>query len=345
MKVALCHPTYWPEVRRGAERLVHDLAAGLVAAGDDVRVVTTAPRPSTTIEAGVRVQRLFRPPGGRLERRLFEPHIQTLPLLYAALRTGDDDVIQAVQAGDAAVASRIDTPSVYAHMGIPHRAWLTARRGRLRLVEAAVRCDAVTALSEHARDAFACWLGVEATVIHPPVDTETFTPGGTRTEHPTIVCAADAREPRKRVDLLVEAFATVRRQHPQARLWLDRRTATAIAAGVELVDMTDLPAIYRQAWVSALPSWGEAFGLVLAEALACGTPVVGADREGIPEVLGGDDGVGRLFDAPEDLPKALLEALDLATDGATAARCRARAESFSLDRCVDAHRRLYAALH
>src|SRR6185503_434110 len=97
-------------------------------------------------------------------------------------------------------------------------------------------------------------------------------------EHPLIVCAADAREPRKRVGLLVEAFARVRREHPRARLALDARTAAGITGdGVEHVDMTDLPALYRRAWVSVLPSWGEAFGLVLAEALACGTPVVGAD--------------------------------------------------------------------
>jgi glycosyltransferase involved in cell wall biosynthesis len=239
-RVALCHPTYWPEVRRGAERLVHDLAGGLTAAGEEVRVVTSAPArgtavtggvardraPLRSIEDGVEVLRLPRPPGGRLERRLFEPHIQTLPLLYAALRKGDDDVIHAFQAGDAAVAARLGKPSVYAHMGIPHRAWLTARRGRLRLVEEALKCSAVTALSEHARDAFHRWLGVEARVIHPPVDTRAFSPGGERTAHPTIICAADATEPRKRVDFLVESFAAVRRQRPDAELWLDARTAS-----------------------------------------------------------------------------------------------------------------------
>jgi glycosyltransferase involved in cell wall biosynthesis len=296
----------------------------------------------------VTVLRLPRPPGGgRLSRRGYEDYLTAMPGTYAALRAGHDDVIHAFQAPDGAVAARLDRPSVYAHMGIPHRAWLTSRRARLALVQEAVRCTAVTALSEHARDGFHRWLGVEARVIYPPIDTAAFAPGGARAPEPTIVCAADAREPRKRVPLLVEAFALVRRERPTARLWLDRRTADSAQPGVELVDMTDLPARYRQAWVSALPSWGEAFGLVLAEALACGTPVVGADREGIPEVLGGDDRIGRLFagEDPAALARALLEALELATDPATPAACRARAEAFSLDRCLDAHEALYAALH
>jgi glycosyltransferase involved in cell wall biosynthesis len=352
-RVALCHPTYWPEVRRGAERLVHDLATGLAARGHDARIVTSTPgRPSRQTEAGVDVLRLPRPPGaGRLSRRNYEDFLPVMPLTYAALRAGRDELVHAFQAPDAAAAARwtakTGRPSVYAHMGIPHRAWLTSRRARLTLVEDAVAgCTAMTALSEHARDAFHRWLGVEATVMPPPVDTDAFSPGGERLPEPTIVCAADAAEPRKRVGLLVEAFAIVRRSRPTARLLLDARTASFREPGVELVDMTDLPAVYRAAWVSALPSWGEAFGLVLAEALACGTPVVGADREGIPEVIGGDDRIGRLFtgEDPRALATALDEALELAADPATAAACRARAETFSLARCVDRHERLYASL-
>src|SRR5207244_11639189 len=118
--------------------------------------------------------------------------------------------------------------------------------------------------------------GAERRGTYPPVDTNTFTPGGERTEQPTVVCDDAASEPRKRVPLLVAAMATVRREHPQARLLLDARTAAGIAGpGVELVDMDDRAALvdlYRRAWVSALPAWGEAFGLVLAEALACGPP-------------------------------------------------------------------------
>lgn len=356
MRVALCHPTYWPEVRRGAERFTRELAMGLLDRGHEPRIVTSHSAATTrAVEDGVEVTRLRRPPDARLERRLFEPHLPLIPFTYRELMRGDDEIVQAMQATDAVAAARwrerTGRPTVFAHMGIPHRTALVNRRARVAVIQRAVAgSSAVTSLSEHARDAFARWLGVEARVIHPPVDTEFFAQGERRSEEVSIVCAADAREPRKRVGLLVEALSIVRRSHP-ARLILDARTAGAFAGidGVELVAMDDRAALrdlYASAWVSALPSWGEAFGLVLAEALACGTPVVGADREGIPEVLGGDERVGRLFSGedPGAVAKALLEAIELAGDPATRAYCRARADGFSTARCAERHEALYREL-
>jgi glycosyltransferase involved in cell wall biosynthesis len=62
----------------------------------------------------------------------------------------------------------------------------------------------------------------------------------------------------------------------------------------------------------------------------------------MPEIVD-SDAVGRIFDQPEPraVARALLEAIELAADPATAKACRARAEHFSRDRCVDAYRSLY----
>ena len=346
-RLAILTPTYWPEVRRGAERLAHDLALGLPAT-----VVTThRGRRSRSHEDGVEVLRLPRLPGeGRLTRRMYEDHLTAIPAFAHELRRGGFDAAIALQATAAVAAARAGVPVVYAYMGIPHRQSLVNRRMRLDLVLRACReAVAVTALSQHAADVFKTHLGVSAQVVHAPVDLERFTPGGARAEVPTIVCAADPAEPRKRVGLLVDALAHVRRERPAARLLLDarRRVDGLDGPGVEWVDMSDLPALYRSAWVSALPSWGEAFGLVLAEALASGTPVVGSDREGIPEVIGGDDRIGRMFrgEDPRNIAAALLGALDLAGDPGTPAACRARAERFSLRAAADAYRALLPTLN
>lgn len=343
---------------------MRDLAAGLLLRGHRPRLITSHPGlPSRTVEDGVEVVRQWRPPARRLRRRRFEDHLTHLPFSYMSLLRGDDDVAHATYVTDAVAATRWSRrsgrPSVHAVLGAPDRTYLVSRRLRAELwVEACRDADAVTVLSRAARDLLRRDLGVEARVIPPGVDTSVFTPPGSGERHgrPTILCTSAVADPMKRVDILIAAFGRVRRERADARLVLDRPSDPALAAelgdhdGVELLDApprsAELVDAYRRAWVCALPSVGEAFGLVLAEALACGTPVVGSDAGGIPEVLGGREDVGRLAapDDPEALAHALLEGLELAKDAATRERCRARAEVLSLDRCVSAYEALYREL-
>ena len=88
------------------------------------------------------------------------------------------------------------------------------------------------------------------------------------------------------------------------------------------------------------PAWDEPYGLVAAEALACGTPVAAVARGGLPEVLSPD--TGRLA-PPGDLDalaRAIREAAEL-----DRARCRERAvAALSLDRMVDSYEDLYRGL-
>lgn len=68
----------------------------------------------------------------------------------------------------------------------------------------------------------------------------------------------------------------------------------------------ELPDYYNLADVFAMPSKGEGFGIVFIEALACGVPVVAADRGGVRDaLLGGELGV---FTDPDDA-SALAQAI------------------------------------
>jgi len=302
-------------------------------------MLTSHPGPTTrSVEDGFAVVRSRRAPAQMLERFNVQEWLTHVPLTLRELRRGDEDAAVAAYLTDAFAAvrwgRRTGRPVVYAYMGIPEREILSSRRGRLRLLEAVTTgADAVTVLSASARDAVWRWMGVEAHVIHPGVDLAHFTPGGERADVPTIACAADPGDGRKHVAALVAAFAQVRREHPTARLRLMAPSDPALARrlaqpGVDFAAWGAVRELYRGAWVTGLVSRSEAFGLVLAESLACGTPVFGRREGGVPDIVDRPE-IGRLFDDEADLPRVLLETLELAQDPATASACRARAEAFS----------------
>jgi len=80
------------------------------------------------------------------------------------------------------------------------------------------------------------------------------------------------------------------------------------------ISESDLTALYAAADVFALPSRFEAQPMVLVEALASGTPVVGSSAGGIPEVV--TENVGSVVPTknPEKLAKALTTILNLSSE-------------------------------
>jgi len=79
------------------------------------------------------------------------------------------------------------------------------------------------------------------------------------------------------------------------------------------------------------PTWDEPFGLIVAEALACGTPVAAFDRGAMAELIGPDDGrLARPGDV-ESLARAMRAAAGIDRSG-----CRRSAERrFSVTRMID----------
>jgi phosphatidylinositol alpha-mannosyltransferase len=361
MRIALVHPLYWPEVHRGSERIVHDIGAGLARRGHEVVLLTTHPgRSAARSEDGMRVirrRRAPRPPGAGLH----ELFLETVPRTALDLRRGSFDVAHAfhLSSAVAAVAARRlgGPPVVYSFHGVATRTYLVARRHRASMLRWAIAGSAATtALSAAAAASFRHHLFIDPLVLPAGLDLGAFAPAGSRREAPTLLCAASFTDPRKRVPLLLEAFAELRSSVPEARLVLADNPDPSIAgarpelpAGAEWADLHAPGALaeaYTSAWATVLPSEHEAQGMVVLESLACGTPVVAARSGAPPEILGDSGEIGLLFE-PGDragLAGALRGGLDLGAAPQTAGACRSRAEDFSWERLLPEHEALYDAV-
>jgi glycosyltransferase involved in cell wall biosynthesis len=103
--------------------------------------------------------------------------------------------------------------------------------------------------------------------------------------------------PRKRIDVLLAAFAEIRRARPQARLVRvggplapdQRRQAEGLGVARAILELPHLDrpvlaAAYRRASLVLVTSEREGFGLPVVEAMACGTPVLASDLPVLREV-------------------------------------------------------------
>ncbi len=188
------------------------------------------------------------------------------------------------------------------------------------------------------------------TVVDQPLDLVRFSP-----EHaaparprdaPLRVCYAGSVDVRKGVFYLLRAIRAARARIEVTLVGSTgaRATARVLARESEGLDVTIAPGdpvpAYRAADLFVLPSLEDGFGFVVAEAMACGLPVIATDQSGAAEwVARADAG----WVVPAGNAAALTRALDDAIVrrdalGAMGARGRAYVESRA------ANERCFAAL-
>jgi glycosyltransferase involved in cell wall biosynthesis len=191
------------------------------------------------------------------------------------------------------------------------------------------RCTKVTTLSKALYNATMA-AGVSRNhlqIIPNGVDTEYFTPPPANTEREPLILFVGSLIERKGVRYLLQALPTVFAKLPAHRAVIlgegsqlaELRSLAKeldIASRVEFLGFLPQEGIrqyMRRACLLVLPSLEEGQGVVLLEAMASATPIIGSNVDGIRDVV--TPTVGRLV-PPQD-PAALAQALDeLLTDSA-----------------------------
>lgn len=178
----------------------------------------------------------------------------------------------------------------------------------------------------------------EAVTVNPGVDTDFFTPGGSKGD---FVLTVGALSEFKRHHLVVEALSLIPENiRPRMRTVADRGdegyavflSSLALKLGVDLtiergVSDLRLLELYRSAVVTLCPQRNEPYGLVPLEAMACGTAVVAVNEGGFREnIVHGENG---FLVEPE--ASAIAEAVrELATEAIDSSAMAAAGRDFVL---------------
>jgi glycosyltransferase involved in cell wall biosynthesis len=195
----------------------------------------------------------------------------------------------------------------------------------------------------------------EPVVIHNPVDTDIFVPvvssADIRRHHVLTVGRHDRDSRHKGYSVLIKAMDLLRRQRPDLPLRLTitgtgplldehRRQIADLGMGDTVmlagrVSRDVLRSLYQTTDVFAFPSrveavdgeeFGEGFGVVNAEAAACGRPVITSTHGGCPETI--IDGVTGLAVDPTsaaEVAAKIATLFEMSADERDAMGCRGRA--------------------
>jgi glycosyltransferase involved in cell wall biosynthesis len=170
----------------------------------------------------------------------------------------------------------------------------------------------------------------EAAVIYPPVDIDKFEVGNKQEDY---YLTASRMVPYKKLDLVVDAF----NQMPDKKLVVigsgpeKEKIKSLAVSNIEIVGHQDRESLksFMQKAKAFVFAAEEDFGIIVVEAMACGTPVIALNKGGAMEsVINGTTGI--LFDeqSPESIKNAVMQ-FENRIDSFDTAAIRKHSEKFS----------------
>ena len=329
MRIGIACPYSW-DVPGGVQQHIRDLAEALIGLGHDVSVIAPAdddrPLPGYVVPAG---KAMPVPYNGSVARLAFGP--LSVSRVRRWVRDGSFDVLHVHEPAVPSLsllACWVASGPIVAtvHTAMPRSRVLLAAQPVLR--SALEKIDGRIAVSEAARTTLVEHLGGDAVLIPNGVATKRYRYAepldGWPGEGGAIGFLGRMDEPRKGLSVLLRAFDLLAAQRPNLRLLIagpgdaDEQKGKLPAAlrdrAVFLGEVTETEKVRVLHSVDVFCSpntGGESFGIVTAEAMAAGTPIVASDIEAFRQVLR-NGRAGELFAAgdPADLARVAGRLLD-----------------------------------
>jgi glycosyltransferase involved in cell wall biosynthesis len=334
LRIAMIAPPWFavpPPAYGGIEAMVADLVDGLVARGHDVTLIA-AGSPGTPAQRSIATYP--DPPS----RRLGDPMPEVLHAATAAcaLDGMEVDVVHDHTLAGPLLARGRRVPTVVTAHGP-----VTGEPGDyLARLGTTIDLVAISEAQRRLRPEIN-WLAT----IHHGIDVASYPLGSGGGDHLRFI---GRFTPDKGAHLAIDAARRAGRRivvagkcnEPAEHAYFDQAIAPRLGPDVQYVGEADAATkreLYAGATALLFPvQWEEPFGLVMVEAMACGTPVVALNRGSVPEIV--CHGVtGEIVDDPADLPDAVERAESL-----DRRRCRAHVQNrFDLPRMVVAYEAAY----
>jgi glycosyltransferase involved in cell wall biosynthesis len=285
--------------RTGDETYVRELLRALPAAGDGLRFAAITRRPDLVPDG---VEPIVLP--ARIQELRMAVRV---PLLLRRLRPSIAHFVHSLPPA-------LPCPGVLTvqDVSFEHDASLMGRREtaifRVVVPRSARKARRVLAISQRTKDDLVELYGLppEKIVVTPLAPDPAFVPGGTRGDYLLFVGAIEARKnPLLAADAAEAAGRRLVVVGPERDRDLLARLRSRGADIRGFVEHDDLVRLYQEAAVLLFPTQYEGFGLPVAEAMACGTPVVATPDAAVREI--GGDAVA--YAAPDDFAAATARVL------------------------------------